>query len=124
MLLFMHYPGCSTCKKAKAFLDEHGVSYTERNIIDQRPTQDEIRSYLKLGIEIKKMFNSSGVRYRTMQLKDKLLEMSEDEKIELLASDGILVKRPLLIGDDFAVSGFKEDVYIEKLKLKSKKKKK
>ena len=108
-MLFLQYPPCSTCKKAKAWLDSHGIAYEARHIKEQNPTYEELSYWLaKSGLPVKKFFNTSGLQYKALQLKDKLPTMSEDEQFELLASDGMLVKRPLLIGDDFALVGFKE----------------
>ena len=107
-MLFLEYPTCSTCKKAKKWLDEHGVSYEDRHIRDQNPTVSELKEW-------KKFFNTSGMKYRELGLKDRLPQMSDEEKLELLASDGMLVKRPLVIGDDFALTGFKVKEWEEKL---------
>ena len=110
-MLFLEYPTCSTCKKAKKWLDEHGVSYEDRHIRDQNPTVSELKEWQqKSGMELKKFFNTSGMKYRELGLKDRLPQMSDEEKLELLASDGMLVKRPLVIGDDFALTGFNEVV--------------
>lgn len=109
-LLFIEYPKCSTCKRAKAFLDDKGAKYTDRHIKEDNPTFDELKEWSeKSGLDIKRFFNTSGILYREMGLKDKLDDMSDDEKLKLLSSDGMLVKRPLLIGDDFVLVGFKEN---------------
>ena len=115
-MLFLEYPTCSTCKKAKKWLDEHGVSYEDPHIRDQNPTVSELKEWQqKSGMELKKFFNTSGMKYRELGLKDRLPQMSDEEKLELLASDGMLVKRPLVIGDDFALTGFKAKEWEEKL---------
>ena len=102
MILFIQYPRCSTCKKAKKWLDEHGIQYQDRHIVEDNPTAEELREWIGLsGLPIKRFFNTSGMRYRELQLKDRLPQMSEEEQIELLSSDGMLVKRPLVIGEDF-----------------------
>ncbi len=109
MILFIQYPRCSTCKKAKKWLDEHGIQYQDRHIVEDNPTAEELREWIGLsGLPIKRFFNTSGMRYRELQLKDRLPQMSEEEQIELLSSDGMLVKRPLVIGEDFVLVGFKE----------------
>lgn len=117
-MLFIQYPKCSTCKKAKKFLDDNKIKYDDRHIVEKNPTKEELKSYIKLGnIDIKKLFNTSGVKYKELNLKDKLPEMNEDEKLDLLSSDGMLVKRPLLIGEDFVLVGFKEDEWKKELNL-------
>ena len=106
-MIFLWYPRCSTCKKAKKWLDEHDIKYTLRDIVLDNPNKEELREWiLESKIDVNKFFNTSGVKYRELGLKDKLKDMSFDEKIELLASDGMLVKRPLIIGDKIIV-GFK-----------------
>lgn len=116
-LLFVEYPKCTTCKRAKAFLDTKGVKYTDRHIKQENPTFDELKEWRdKSGLDIKRFFNTSGILYREMGLKDKLDDMSDDEKLKLLSSDGMLVKRPLLIGNDFVLVGFKENQWEEKVK--------
>ena len=108
-LLFLQYPPCSTCKKAKSWLDEHHLEYENRSIKEQNPSADELKSwYEKSGLPLKRFFNTSGILYKEMKLKDKLPSMSEEEQLKLLSTDGMLVKRPLLIGDDFVLVGFKE----------------
>lgn len=115
-VLFVEYPACSTCKKAKKWLDDHGIVYTDRHIKEQNPTVEELREWQKKsGLELKKFFNTSGMLYKEMKLKDRLPQMSEEEKYELLASDGMLVKRPLVIGDDFVLVGFREAQWTEQL---------
>ena len=115
-MLFLCYPKCSTCQKAKKFLDEHGIPYEERNIKEQNPTADELHQWQQRGgLPLKKFFNTSGMLYKQMNLKDKLPEMTEDEQLRLLATDGMLVKRPLVIGEDFVLTGFREKEWEEKL---------
>lgn len=114
-MLFIQYPKCSTCQKAKKFLDENDISYEDRHIVENNPTKEELKSFLDKGIEIKKLFNTSGMKYRELGLSEKLKTMSDDEKLDILASDGMLVKRPLLVGDDFVLAGFKQDKYKEQL---------
>ena len=108
-MLFLCYPKCSTCQKAKKWLDEQGKKYTERHIVENNPTYDELKSWYELsGLPLKKFFNTSGLKYKELQLKDKLPTMSEDEMLKLLATDGMLVKRPLLVKDDKVLVGFKQ----------------
>lgn len=109
-LLLVEYPKCSTCQKAKKWLDSHGRSYEDRHIKEQNPTADELSAWQKQsGLPLKKFFNTSGQLYKSLQLKEKLPGMSEEEQFALLATDGMLVKRPLVIADDFVLVGFKED---------------
>jgi len=115
-ILFLEYPPCSTCKKAKNWLDSHQVSYTARHIKEENPTKEELSLWHKQSsLPLKKFFNTSGLLYKSMALKDKLPTMSEDEQLTLLASDGMLVKRPLIITDSFVLVGFKESEWAEKL---------
>ena len=108
-MLFVHYPKCSTCKKAMNCLDEHNVEFDQRHIVEDNPTVDELRLWHKMSdLPLRRFFNTSGMLYRDMGLKDKLTNMSEDEMYELLASNGMLVKRPLLVLDDTVLVGFKE----------------
>lgn len=108
-MLFVCYPRCSTCKKARAWLAERGIDFEERDIKLERPKKPELKKWhKKSGLELKRFFNTSGIQYKSLELKDKLPGMSEDEKLELLAADGMLVKRPLLISEDFVLVGFKE----------------
>ena len=108
-MLLLCYPNCSTCKKAQAFLDAQGIDYTLRNIKTENPTAAELTAWHeKSGLPLKRFFNTSGLQYKALSLKDKLPQMQETEQIELLATDGMLVKRPLLIGADFVLVGFKE----------------
>ena len=110
------YPKCSTCKKAKKWLDEQGISYEDRHIIEDNPTVEELKDWHeRSGLPLKRFFNTSGMKYRELGLKDKLPEMSEEEQYELLATDGMLVKRPLVVGDDFVLIGFKEALWKETL---------
>ena len=113
---FIEYPKCSTCKKAKAWLDEHGVEYDDRDITKDNPTEAELRKWRGLsGLELKRFFNTSGMLYREKQLKDKLPTMSDDKQYALLATDGMLVKRPIVVGDDFVLVGFKVKEWEDKL---------
>ena len=108
-MLFIQYPPCSTCQKAKKWLDAKGVSYTDRHIKEQNPTYEELKEwYEKSGLELKKFFNTSGQLYKSMNLKDKLPTMTEEEKLQLLSSDGMLVKRPILVTENTVLVGFKE----------------
>ena len=107
-MLFIEYPKCSTCQKAKKWLDRHGLEYTDRHIKEDNPTLEELREWhARSGLPLKRFFNTSGMAYRELGLKDRLPEMSEDEQLRLLASDGMLVKRPLIVADDFILTGFK-----------------
>ena len=107
-MLFVCYEKCSTCQKAKAFLEERGVSYELRDIKGNNPNRTELQQWWKQsGLPLKKFFNTSGLRYKELELKDKLPNMSEAEQLDLLATDGMLVKRPLLIGDHVVLVGFK-----------------
>ena len=109
-MLFLEYPPCSTCKKAKKWLDDHGITYTDRHIKQNNPSYEELKNWYTIsGLPLKKFFNTSGLQYRALELKDKLPTMSEEEQLQLLATDGMLVKRPVLITDDGKVlTGFKE----------------
>ena len=108
-MLFICYPKCSTCQKAKKWLDNQGIEYTERHIVEDNPTYEELREwYQKSGLPLRRFFNTSGMLYKEMKLKDKLSEMSEEEQLKLLATNGMLVKRPLLITEDKVFIGFKE----------------
>ncbi|MBQ9936595.1 MAG: arsenate reductase family protein [Lachnospiraceae bacterium] len=108
-MLFLCYPKCSTCQNAKKWLDEQGKKYTERHIVENNPTYEELKQWYELsGLPLKKFFNTSGLKYKELQLKDKLTTMSEDEMLRLLATDGMLVKRPLLVKDDKVLVGFKQ----------------
>ena len=106
--LFLEYPKCSTCQKAKKWLEENGISYDDRHIVEQNPTVQELKEWVaKSGQPLRKFFNTSGRLYRSMELKDKLPSMSEEEQFALLATNGMLVKRPLLIGEDAVLIGFR-----------------
>lgn len=116
IVLFIEYPKCSTCKNAKKWLNENNISYLDRHILEKTPTPEELTTWIKMsGLEIKKFFNTSGLKYKELGLKDKLATMSEADKIQLLSSDGMLIKRPLVIGEDFVLIGFKENAWKEKL---------
>lgn len=115
-MIFLQYPPCSTCQKARKWLDEHGISYDTRHIKEENPTQEELRVwYARSGLPLKRFFNTSGLAYKSMGLKDKLAAMSEEEQLALLATDGMLVKRPLLVEDDFVLVGFKPAEWEEAL---------
>lgn len=117
MLRFICYPKCTTCQKAKKWLDDNNIEYELRDIKLDNPTFEElIEWYNKSGLPLKKFFNTSGLLYKSMELKTKLPTMSEDEMLKLLATDGMLVKRPILVGDDFVLVGFKENEWIETIK--------
>ncbi len=114
MLKFICYPKCTTCKKAKKWLDDNNIKYEMRDIKLQKPTLEELEKWYKMSnLPLKRFFNTSGLLYKSLALKEKLPNMSEEEQIALLASDGMLVKRPLLIGDDFVLVGFKEALWSE-----------
>ena len=107
-MLFLEYPKCSTCQKAKKWLDEHQISYEDRHIVENNPTFEELKGwYERSGLPLKKFFNTSGMLYKEMKLKDKLSEMSEEEQLKLLATNGMLVKRPLIVDGDRVLTGFK-----------------
>ena len=107
-MLFLQYPPCSTCQKAKKWLDEHELSYTDRHIKENNPTYEELKAwYQRSGLPLKKFFNTSGLVYKSLGLKEKLPGMSEEEQLRLLAADGMLVKRPLLVTEDTVLVGFK-----------------
>ena len=115
-MLFLEYPPCSTCKKAKKWLVDHNVTFEARHIKEQNPTYEELKLwYARSGLELKKFFNTSGQLYKSMGLKDKLPQMSEEEQLQLLATDGMLVKRPLVILEDRVLVGFKEPQWEENL---------
>ena len=116
-MLFIEYPKCSTCKKAKKWLEENNISFEDRHIVEQNPTADELKQWHeKSGLPLKKFVNTSGLKYRELDLKDKLKDMTDDEIYSLLATDGMLVKRPLVIADSFVLTGFKESEWESKLK--------
>ena len=115
-MLFLCYPRCTTCQRAKAWLEERGVSYTLRDIKEDNPSYEELKQWYQVsGLPLKKFFNTSGLQYKALALKDKLPTMSEEEQLRLLATDGMLVKRPLLIGETFVRTGFREKEWEEVL---------
>ena len=115
-VLFVEYPKCSTCQKAKKWLEERGVEFEDRHILEQNPTKEELKLWWeKSGLPLKRFFNTSGQKYRELQLKDRILTMSQEEQLELLSTDGMLVKRPLLIGEDFVLVGFRQAEWEAKL---------
>ena len=115
-MLLICYPKCTTCQKAKKWLESQGIAYTERNIAEENPTFAELKEwYKKSGLPLKRFFNTSGLLYKSMQLKDKLPEMSEEEQLKLLATDGMLEKRPLVVDGDTVLTGFKEAEWAEKM---------
>lgn len=108
-MLFIQYPPCSTCQKAKKWLDAHGLSYTERHIKEDNPTYEELKAWWeRSGMPLIKFFNTSGLLYKSMQLKEKLPTMTEEEQLRLLATDGMLVKRPIIVTDELILTGFRE----------------
>ena len=108
-MLFLQYPPCSTCQKAKKWLDSHGISYTDRHIKEQNPTYEELEAwYRRSGLPLKKFFNTSGLLYKSLNLKDRLPTMTEQEQLQLLASDGMLVKRPIIVTDETVLTGCRE----------------
>ena len=108
-MLFIQYPPCSTCQKAKKWLDEHGLNYTDRHIKEQNPSYEELKTWYEMsGLPLKRFFNTSGLLYKSMNLKDKLPTMSEDEQLRLLATDGMLVKRPIIVDVATVLTVFKE----------------
>ena len=116
-MLFLCYPTCSTCQKARKWLEEQGISFDERDIKLNNPTVEELRTwYARSGLPLKRFFNTSGMQYKAMGLKDKLPDMSEEEQLALLATDGMLVKRPLLVDEDFVLTGFKQTEWEKTLK--------
>ena len=115
-ILFLQYPPCSTCKRAKKWLDEHGIDYEARNIKEQNPTAEELETWFRQsGLPLKKFFNTSGNIYKEQNLKDRLPAMSEQEQLSLLATDGMLVKRPIVVRDGVVLVGFKGEEWEEKL---------
>ncbi len=115
MIKFICYPKCTTCQKAKTWLEENGIGYTLRDIKENNPTIDEIKEWHQMsGLPLKKFFNTSGLLYKSLNLKEKLPDMTEEEQYGLLSTDGMLVKRPLVIGGDFVLVGFKEKEWAEK----------
>lgn len=117
IMIFICYQKCSTCKKAQKWLDDNGFSYELRDIKENNPTRKELEKWHSLsGLPLKRFFNTSGMLYRSLELKDKLLDMTEDEQLDLLASDGMLVKRPILINDSTVLVGFRESEWEAALK--------
>ena len=116
MIEFICYPKCTTCQNAKKWLDDNKIEYTLRDIKENNPSLEELTTWFKTsGLPLKKFFNTSGLLYKSMELKDKLPTMSEEEQLHLLATDGMLVKRPLIIGKNFVLLGFKESDFVENL---------
>ncbi len=108
MLLFIEYPKCSTCQKAKKWLQMHEITFEDRHIVELNPSEEELKTWIsRSGLDIKKFFNTSGMKYKELGLKDKLPTMSDEEKLRLLASDGMIVKRPIVVKDDKVLVGFK-----------------
>lgn len=116
-VLFVEYPKCTTCKKAKKWLDEHGIEYVDRHIVEENPAAEELAAWKeRSGLPLRRFFNTSGIKYRELGIKAKLdAGMSEEDAFDLLATDGMLVKRPLIVGDDFVLVGFKEEQWAEAL---------
>ena len=116
-MLFIQYPPCSTCQKAKKWLDEHGLNYTDRHIKEDNPGYEELKKWYEMsGLPLKRFFNTSGLLYKSMNLKDRLPAMSEDEQLSLLATNGMLVKRPIIVDGDTVLTGFREAEWTELLK--------
>lgn len=115
-MLVLVYRKCSTCQRALKWLEEKGVAFEERPIVEENPTYEELKAwYAKSGLPLKKFFNTSGLLYKELGLKDKLAQMSEEEQLQLLATNGMLVKRPLVVGEDYVLTGFKEKEWAEKM---------
>lgn len=116
-MLFIEYPKCTTCQKAKKWLDANNIAYTDRHIVEDNPSYDELKEwYEKSGLPLKKFFNTSGLLYKELQLKDKLPAMSEEEQLKLLASNGMLVKRPIIVDGGLVMTGFQEAEWAAKIK--------
>lgn len=116
-VLFVEYPKCTTCRRAKKFLQENNIEFIDRHIAEENPSKEELKTWLdKSGLKINKFFNTSGVLYREMQLKDKVKTLPEDELLDILATNGMLVKRPILVKEDTVLVGFKEEEWVENLK--------
>lgn len=116
-MIFIEYPKCSTCQKAKKWLDENKIEYTQRHIVDDNPTYEELKEWHeKSGLPLEKFFNTSGMLYKEMNLKDRLPTMDEDEQLKLLATNGMLIKRPLIVADTTVLTGFKESEWEENIK--------
>lgn len=115
-VLFVEYPPCSTCQKAKKWLEDHGIEYEDRHIKENCPTAEELKAWhARSGMPLRKFFNTSGLLYKSLGLKERLPEMPEEEQIALLATDGMLVKRPVIVAEDFVLTGFREAEWKEKL---------
>ena len=115
-MLFVEYPKCTTCQKAKKYLEAKGISFEDRHIKENNPSAEELKRWHSIsGLPLKKFFNTSGLQYKALGLKDKLPGMTEEEQLALLATDGMLVKRPILVGEDFVLVGFKEDQWNERI---------
>ncbi|WP_407416544.1 arsenate reductase family protein [Methanobrevibacter sp.] len=115
-MLFVYYPKCSTCRKAKKWLEENNLEFEEKDIVEDNPNVEELKEwYGKSDLPLKRFFNTSGMKYRELKLKDKLPDMSEDEQLELLATDGMLVKRPIIVKDDVVLTGFRQKEWEERL---------
>lgn len=115
-MLFIEYPKCTTCQKAKKWLDDNGIEYESRHIKEQNPTYEELKKwYEQSGLPLKKFFNTSGLLYKSMELKNKLPNMTEEEQLKLLATDGMLVKRPIIVSENIVLTGFREKEWAEKL---------
>ena len=115
-MLFIEYPKCSTCKKAKKWLESHKIEVEDRHIVEANPTKEELEKWIpRSGLDMKRFFNTSGMKYKDLGLKDKLADMTAEEKISLLASDGMLVKRPIIVGEKVVLVGFKEKEWEEAL---------
>lgn len=115
-MLFIEYPKCTTCQKAKKWLDAHKITYTDRHIVENNPSYDELKEWHeKSALPLKKFFNTSGLLYKELQLKEKLLTMSEEEQLQLLATNGMLVKRPLIVDGEMVLTGFREAEWAEKM---------
>ena len=115
-MLFVCYPKCTTCQKAQKWLDANGLTYEMRHIKDDNPSAGELKAWQeRSGLPLRKFFNTSGLQYKALKLKDRLPDMSEEEQLALLASDGMLVKRPILVGDGFVLVGFREKEWAERL---------
>ena len=115
-MLFIQYPKCTTCQRAKKWLEDYGLKYEDRHIVSNNPTLEELKKwYEKSGFPLKRFFNTSGILYREMELKEKLPSMSEEEQLRILATDGMLVKRPIVVTEDVVLVGFKESEWAERL---------
>jgi len=118
MLTFICHPRCTTCKKAREYLDKNGIEYAVRDITSENPSREELGAWFEMsGLDIRRLFNTSGIQYRALGLKDRIPEMTADEALDLLATDGMLVKRPVLLSQDFVLFGFKEAEWVKKLNV-------